>query len=99
MVTHKKMNSRIALLSPQETLQLMVLKLRDTAQLWAGEVLENTTEITYFELVNRLLERFGAKHSNLSILNTFLEKKINTREEFIKSLKEASFLYERKFLT
>ncbi|KAM0687840.1 hypothetical protein COBT_000915 [Conglomerata obtusa] len=94
-----KMNSKIASLTPQETLQLIVLKLRDTAQLWAGEVLDKDPEINCYNLVNRLSERFGAKQNNLNILNKFLAKKsINTRTEFILSIKEASILYERKFM-
>ncbi|KAM0685284.1 hypothetical protein COBT_003507, partial [Conglomerata obtusa] len=94
-----KMNIKIASLIPQETLQLIVLKLRDTAQLWAGEVLVKDPEINCYNLVNLLSERFGAKQNNLNILNKFLAKKsINTREEFILSIKEASILYERKFM-
>ncbi|KAM0684996.1 hypothetical protein COBT_003795, partial [Conglomerata obtusa] len=45
-----KMNSKIASLTPQETLQLIVLKLRDTAQLWAGEVLDKDPEINCYNL-------------------------------------------------
>ncbi|KAM0685707.1 hypothetical protein COBT_003079, partial [Conglomerata obtusa] len=94
-----KMIAAAADLSTEDTTRLIIIKLRDSAQLWAGELLNKHPSLTFFEFTKHLLHRFGAKVNNMEILNRFLKtEEAKSKNKFVTLLKDASIIFERGFM-